>query len=93
MPGYYAYSAIRLEFLDSAGVVLGETRLVRTAGAAPWKNSGRLHLLPVTRPDAWLNLSLDIADELKSHLPGVDRTRVRRMRLGFEAFGSGSDAC
>jgi len=92
-PGYYAYSAVVLEFLDSAGVVLGETRFVQLAGSFPLKSSDRLHLVRLAKAGTWQDLSLNIGDELKTHLAAVSRSKVRRLRIALESFASGRDAC
>ncbi len=92
-PGYYAYSAVVLEFLDRTGAVLGETRFVHLAGSSPLKSSDRLHLVPVSKAGTWQDLSLHIGDELKTHLAAVSRSKVRRLRIALESFASGRDAC
>jgi len=91
--GYYAYSALVLGFLDQDGKNLGETRVYASAGTLPWKGSGTLHLIPVKDAATWADTKLNLADELKTNLKGVGAARVKALRITFESFGSGTDAC
>jgi hypothetical protein len=90
---YYSFSLLSIGYLDKAGKDLGETRIYASAGAVPWKNSATLHLIPVKEKRKWLDTELDITEELKANLKGVDPAKVKALRITFEAFGSGTSAC
>jgi hypothetical protein len=92
-PDYYAAASIRLGFLDANGTSLGETRIHYVAGNAPLANSSTLHLIPVSRQDTWQQFSVDLGRELAENLKDVDPTRVKRLRVSLESFGSGDQAC
>jgi hypothetical protein len=92
-PGYYTTASVLLGFLDEAGRTLGETRIYRATGTPPWKASSTLHLIPVTSAGRWQDYNLDLGQELRSNLKGVDASKVKRLRISLESFCSGDDAC
>jgi hypothetical protein len=92
-PDYYSTASVRLGFLDSDGRQLGETRIYRAAGTPPWKASNTLHLIAVTDTGKWHDYNLNLGQELRSNLKGVDATKVKRLRVSLESFCSGKDAC
>ncbi len=92
-PGYFSYGALMLQFVDSTGNTLAETRFYSAAGMLPWKNTSRLRLVPVAKSGTWTDISLNLADELKTNLKDVHRTEVKGLRVVIEAFGSGRSGC
>ena len=92
-PDYYATASVLLGFLDGNGRKLGETRIYNAAGTPPWKASNTLHLIPVADIGKWRDYNLDLGQELRSNLKGVDPTKVKRLRVSLESFCSGKDAC
>jgi hypothetical protein len=92
-PDYYATASVLLGYLDSDGKQLGETRIYNAAGAPPWKASNTLHLIAVADTGKWQDYSLNLGQELRSNLKGVDATRVKCLRVSLESFCSGKDAC
>jgi hypothetical protein len=92
-PNYYATASVLLGFLDSDGKQLGATRIYSAAGTPPWKASNTLHLVAVADTGEWQDYNLNLGQELRSNLKGVDATRVKRLRVSLESFCSGKDAC
>ena len=91
-PGYHAYSALALGYLDKDGNLLGETRFYAISGQRGKPSNGSRHLVPVA-PGKWAELSLNLRDELRTNLPDVVPAQVRGLRVLFEAFGSGTSVC
>ena len=91
-PDYYSSASILLGYLDKDENVLGETRIVAIAGGLPWQGSGTLHLLRAPLGE-WYDTKLNLADELRENLPGVDPAEVKRLRVSLEALCSGTSAC
>jgi len=92
-PDYYSTASVLLGFLDADGKKLGETRIYSAKGTPPWKASNTLHLIAATGADRWQDYSLDLGQELRSNLKGVDASKVKRLRVSLESFCSGKDAC
>ena len=92
-PDYYATASLRVGYLDSEGKQLGETRVYGAAGTPPWKPSNTLHLVAITDTGKWRDYKLNMGQELRTYLKGVDATKVKRLRLSLESFCSGKDAC
>jgi hypothetical protein len=92
-PGYYSTASLRVGYLDDDGKQLGETRICSAAGTPPWKSSNTLHLIAITDTGKWRDYKLNMGQELRTYLEGVDATKVRGLRLSLESFCSGKDAC
>jgi hypothetical protein len=90
--GFHAYSALALGYLDKDGNVLGETRFYTISGQKGKPSSGSYRFVPV-EPGKWMDLSLNIREEIRAHLPEVIPARVTGLRVTFEAFGSGTSSC
>jgi len=90
---YFGRSGLTLGYLDADGGLLGETRWYLQAGGRPEENSPTRHSIRLTEAGQWLDLELDIADELRRNLSGVRPADVRALRITFEAFGSGTGGC
>ena len=92
-PDYYATASVLLGFLDGNGRKLGETRIYNATGTPPWKASNTLHLIAVTDIGKWQDYSLNLGEELRANLKGVNAAKVKRLRVSLESFCSGKDAC
>ena len=90
---YYATASVLLGFLDSDGKQLGETRIYSAAGTPPWKASNTSHLIAVTDIGKWHDYSLNLGEELRTNLKGVDPAKVKRLRISLESFCSGEYVC
>ncbi len=92
VPGYHAYAALVVEYVDSQGTTLGETRYVTFSGRKPPAGTDVRHVVEVA-PDGWQPVELDVAAELSDNLPGIPAADVAGLRIVFDAFGSGTTAC
>ncbi len=90
--GFHAYSAFALGFLDKDGKVMGETRFYTISGQRGKPSTGSRHFVLV-EPGKWIDLSLNLREELRTHLPDVILARVAGLRVILEAFGSDTAAC
>jgi hypothetical protein len=92
-PDYYATASVLLGYLDSDGKQLGETRIYSATGTPQWKASSTRHLIAVADTGKWEDYNLNLGQELRSNLKGVNATKVKRLRVSLESFCSGKDAC
>ena len=60
--------------------LLGETRVYHHNTYCTWVPTGTLSLIEVTNPD-WTEYNIDVAEELREHLPGVDPGDIRQLRV------------
>jgi hypothetical protein len=92
-PDYYSYAAAVLTYLDAAGKSLGSTTIGFATAAAGWKNSATAHYIKAAKQDTYADYSLNLSEELASNLKGIDPAKVKRLRVQFTAYCSGTDAC
>jgi hypothetical protein len=79
-----------VRYLDSSGVSLGNTMLYLYDQYCTWATSDTQSLIDVTTPGVWTPFSLDIADELSKHLPGVDPGCVKKLTVDLYAYDNGT---
>ncbi|MFO7676647.1 MAG: hypothetical protein R6X12_10075 [bacterium] len=92
-PDYHASAAVVLGWLSDDGRELGETRWQLRSPAIAVVSSATKQVIRVEEPGAWLDLELDVAEALRSGLPGIKPDDVRAVRISYEAFGSGTGGC
>lgn len=92
-PDYHAHSNIALTYLDTNARELGETRWQLLAGRRNVQNSATRRLVPIEKAATWLDLDLNVAEELRTKLPGINPADVRALRISLESFGSGTGGC
>jgi len=86
--GYYAYSTITLEYLNSSDAVLGQTMFVQATEGCTLTNTATTHL--ITFDDTlWHDHEMLVDDEISKNLPGVDRGNVAKVSIVLEANGNG----
>ncbi len=76
-------SAIAIEYLDEAEVVLGETRIASWTTYCTWTSGPALHIM-AGASNLWYDYAFNIADELQN-LPAVDPAEVRYLRVSLYA--------
>lgn len=91
-PGYSSLAALTCRYLDATGKELGLTRYLVRAGAAAPKSTTTAHYVTV-KPDTWQDLKVNLAAEVAGHLSGVPAGKVKRLRLEFESYNSGTSSC
>jgi hypothetical protein len=79
-----------VRYLDSAGVSLGNTKLYLHDQYCDWAASDTQSLIDVTMPGVWTPFSLDIADELSMHLPGIAAATVKKLVIDLYAYDNGT---
>jgi len=92
-PDYYSTASVLLGFLDGDGRKLGETRIYNATGTSSWRSTNTRHLIAVADTGKWQDYNLNLGDELRANLKGVDANKVKRLRVSLESFCSGKDAC
>lgn len=77
---YWAAASIVLSYLNEAGTVLGETRIVHKSAHCPWTSTTTRHLIIAADSINWYTYSFNINDEL-ANLPGVNPVDIARVRV------------
>ncbi len=75
-------ASVTIGYYNAANTLLGETRFYYHNEYCTWTSSSTLHLIEVTNPD-WARYSLNVADELAQHLPGVNPALVQRVEVAL----------
>ncbi|MEO0080510.1 MAG: hypothetical protein ABIK44_07540 [candidate division WOR-3 bacterium] len=91
-PDYFSSAYLQLQFQDGAARILGETRFGWSTNNSELRSKPDLHVIPAVS-DTWVDLSLNLADEVRANLPAVAPDSIKRVRIQLRAFGSGRSAC
>ena len=83
-------AAFVVRYLDSTEASLGNTTLYLHDQYCTWAASDTQSLIDITTPGVWTPFSLDVADELSQHLPGIDPASVKRLTVDLYAFDNGT---
>lgn len=83
-------AAFVVRYLDSSGVSLGNTMLYLHDQYCTWASSDTQSLIDITTPGVWTPFSLDIADELSKHLPGIAVASVKKLTVDLYAYDNGT---
>ena len=83
-------AAFVVRYLDAAGVSLGNTKMYLHDQYCDWAASDTQSLIDVTMPGVWTPFSLDIADELSMHLPGIAAATVKKLAVELYAYDNGT---
>jgi len=79
-----------VRYLDSTGTSLGNTMLYLHDQYCTWAASDTQSLIDITTPGVWTQFSLDIADELSMHLPGIAAANVKKLTVDLYAYDNGT---
>lgn len=79
---YWAGAAVILSYLNSSGVILGETRICQKTTSCPWSNSSTMHLIINSDTLYWYDYSFNVNDEL-TNLPGVNPAQINKIRVSL----------
>ncbi|MCX7995454.1 MAG: hypothetical protein N3A65_06770 [candidate division WOR-3 bacterium] len=77
----WAAAAIRIIYRNSAGTLLGETRICRFTTPCPWQNTSTIHLI-LANDTLWNNYSFNLQTEL-GNLPGVNPANVKKVEIAL----------
>jgi hypothetical protein len=83
-------AAVVVRYLDSSGVSMGNTMLYLHDQYCTWVSSDTQSLIDITTPGVWTPFSLDIADELSTHLPGIAAANVKKLTVDLYSYDNGT---
>jgi len=85
----WAAAALFIEYYNSSGTLLGDTRICMMTAPCPWNNTSTRHL--IMAPDSfWHNYAFNIGDEL-TNLPGIIPANVAR--IGIALYDTTAHTC
>ncbi len=79
-----------VRYLDASGVSLGNTKIYLHDQYCSWAVGDTQSLIDITTPGVWTQFSLDIADELSKHLPGIAAASVKKLTVELYAYDNGT---
>ncbi len=85
--GYYAYSAVMLEYQNSGGTALGKTMIINKTANCNLQSTPTRHLIVVTSSD-WEDYGFLLVDEL-ANLSGVNPADIAKVSVHLESYGTG----
>jgi len=80
--------SVILEYYNTGGVLLGETRFCRASPYCNWTPSSTLNLIPIGGNE-WMPWSLNVLEEITYNLPGVDAEQVAKIGVAIYNYTSG----
>ena len=83
-------ASVAVRYLDSSGASLGNTTLYLHDQYCTWAANDTQSLIDITTPGVWSPFSLDIADELSKHLPGIAAASVKKLTVDLYAYDNGT---
>jgi hypothetical protein len=84
-PSYLSAAAVSIIYYDSIFDTLGQTRIVWPPDYWYWPRTPTLSI--INAPDTgWHHYDINLATELGTNLPGVNRSLVRRITVGLYTF-------
>jgi hypothetical protein len=83
-------AALIVHYSDASGLSLGNTRLYLCNQYCTWVSSDTQSLIDITTPGVWTPLTLNIASELSTHLPGVNPANVSKLTVDIYAYDNGT---
>lgn len=75
----WAAGAVVVNYMNTTGTVLGQTRICRFSPPCPWTNSSTRHLIMVA-DTLWHTYSFTLNTEL-ANLPGVTPSQVKKIQV------------
>jgi len=80
--GAWAGAAVKIEYLNSSNISLGETKVCRWSYDCPWTNAADCHIIQVA-DSLWHDYSFNLLDEL-GNVPAVDPDEVAKIKITLE---------
>jgi hypothetical protein len=84
--GYFAASAIRIEYLNASGAIIGETRIFNGTTNCDWTDTGTLHVISKSG-DEWHRVGLLINEEVRN-IPDLNIDDIARITVGIYAYST-----
>jgi hypothetical protein len=82
---FFAASAVRIEYQNSMGGTLGETRIYSGTENCNWTSSSTLHCMEV-EDGTWSSECFVLEDELSRNLPGVNPANVAKIAVSLYCY-------
>jgi hypothetical protein len=79
-----------VRYLDAAGISLGNTKVYLHDQYCSWAGSDTQSLVDITTPGVWTPFTLNIANELSTHLPGINPANVSKLTVDLHAYDNGT---
>jgi hypothetical protein len=84
-------ASVWVRYANAAGLELGNTRICRSSEYSTWAKSETVSIIEVTdTTGAWNHYSLDLAQELATHLPGISSADVKKVTVDLFAYDNGT---
>ena len=84
-------ASVWVRYADAAGLELGNTRICRSSVYSTWTKSDTVSIIEITdTTGAWNHYSLDLAQELANHLPGINSADVKKVTIDLFAYDNGT---
>ncbi len=79
-----------VRYLDAAGTSLGNTKIYLHDQYCSWAGSDTQSLIDITTPGVWTPFTLNIANELSTHLPGINPASVSKLMIDIFSYDNGT---
>jgi hypothetical protein len=84
-------ASVWVRYADATGLELGNTRICLSSVYSTWTKSDTVSLLEITdTTGAWHNYSLDLTQELTTHLSGINPDNVKKITIDLFAYDNGT---
>ena len=83
-------AAFVVRYLDAAGTSLGNTKIYLHDQYCSWAGSDTQSLIDITTPGVWTPHSLNIVNELSTHLPGINPASVSKLKIDLFSYDNGT---
>lgn len=81
-------SSVDVEYYNSGGMLLGDTRFYYHNAYCNWRQAGNRSLYDVADPD-WMLYTLNIRQEIDDNLPSINPSEVARIGVALYDYTSG----
>jgi hypothetical protein len=84
-------ASVWVRYANASGLELGNTRICRSSVYSTWTKSDTVSIIEITdTTGAWNHYSLDLAQELTTHLPGINPADVKKLTIDLFAYDNGT---
>jgi hypothetical protein len=84
-------ASVWVRYVDASGLELGNTRICLSSVYSTWTKSDTVSIVEITdTTGAWHNYSLDLMQELTTHLTGISPADVKKITIDLFAYDNGT---
>ena len=84
-------ASVWVRYADASGLELGNTRICRSSVYSTWTKSDTVSIIEITdTTGAWNHYSLDLMQELTTHLPGISPDAIKKITFDLFAYDNGT---